>query len=763
MLSFDASLTSALNTASTEAFWVLKLYYNAEGSSDFIGVSDQDRIDGSDTYYGVVASWGSLTHALDFFNFSTSTSNMSVSIINTDKMIENGRFSDLFSTYNFANRKWELFQNTGRNDTYDTAARMVGSGIISGDISYNNKSLSLTLLDYSSRYHKQLPINRVSQSSYPNAPEKNIGKPIPMSYGDFYEKTGIGTIPTTYFDRHYYFYKGAFPAIITNKFNVSGGSSEAKIDNEVMHTLDNENIYIYEKGYYPTLTGTVDATTNNPLIEYSADAASVYIPISTSNTGSETGIGSYAVSDEERISDINFSSVASWSANGAIFNNSNGTMEFAVPKTVKLGEYNAISVIVKWGTVSDLSGEDNDFFRFTANATNEDLDTITSDSETKTSIGNLYAGKTDSWDFEGSIKYGLYSGTANESAQIYESGLQVDFDISAIESNKIIEQYEESAVGGFAVQTQFEKEEESFSETIIRTRTKTVNTPSEIEYIYCSGKGRKYGSWISDGGRSVGYATTDFIENPIFIIEDIMRTELSLTDTEINESSFNTSGNSTNGHLGDIYNDSVGDIKFAFSQPRFINSKDLIDRLSKQSMSWVYISGNGKFSIKTLRQTGDYSSADKTIDFNDVRLKSISKTPLGGVRNDIVINYSYDYGQNQFLASENPTADATSTGNTVNGYKQTLTLKMDADIIDSTTATKLAEAYRDIFKDRRILISFDCLRAKYNDLEIGDIITFSNWDSNVKIYGTAMSTDYYMIIKINKTPHQSGVEAIKVS
>jgi len=136
---------------------------------------------------------------------------------------------------------------------------------------------------------------------------------------------------------------------------------------------------------------------------------------------------------------------------------------------------------------------------------------------------------------------------------------------------------------------------------------------------------------------------------------------------------------------------------------------------------------------------------------------------LGGVRNDITINHSKDYGQDQFLSSVNPTADSTSEGNTVAGYKQTLKLKMDADIIDSTTATKLAEAYRDVFNDRKVIINFDCLRAKYNDLEIGDIILFSNWDSSIKIYGDAMGTDYYKIMSISKKPNSSSIKAIKVS
>jgi hypothetical protein len=752
MLSFDSSLENALETSSTESFWVLKLYYNAEGSSDFIGVSDKDRTDGSDIYYGIVASWGGLSQSLDFFNFTTSTLSMSINLINTDNTINGGRFSDLLSSNNFANRKWELFQNTSRHDTYDTSARMIGCGVISGNISYTDRALSLKLLDKTSKYNKQIPSSVVDIATYPNAPEKNINKPIPIAYGDFYQKTNIGTIPTSFFDRYKQFYKSAYPAIITDQWDVGVEASEAKADSQALHTLDSENIYFYKQGYYPTLTGTIGIS-SNPTITLAGSSASVYVPLSSSGQGSGTVNGSGSVSNPSNAVDGDFQSKSSMVANGSTSANSDSAISYAIPKVPKLGQYSDINIITKYGTSTNLANEVDDYFEIG----NVAVLSITSDSETEVGIPGIFTSdKRDAFNFEGNVTYKLYSDAENETVEIYETGAKVDFNIEGIESHQISEQYEETVTGGFSIQTQFEKEEEVITETIVRTRTKNIETPSEIDYIYYSGKGRKYHSDIAS---RTSYNTTDFYENPVYIIEDIIRQELSLGDSEIDETLFDASS----GHLGDIFNDSLSDIKFAFSQNKFINSKDLINRISKQILSWVFISGDGKFKIRTLRRTGDYSSADRTIDFEDIFFNSVSKTSLNGVRNDIVINYNYDYGQNQFIASVNPTADSTSTGTTVNGYNQTLTLKMDADIIDETTATKLAEAYREIFKDRKVVINFECLRAKYNDLEIGDIIKFSNWDSSIKIYGDAMGTDYYIISNITKTPNTSSIKAIKVS
>ena len=828
MLTFDTALTSALANANTTAFYVLKLYYNDE--SAFIGVSDRHRQDGTDIYYGIVTNFGNYTQSLDFFNFSTSTGNMTVTLINSEKSIKGGRFSDLLATNNFANRKWELFLNANNTTTLDTAARMIASGVISGEISYDVNNTTLTLLDNSSKYHKRIPANTVDSSTFTNAPTKNIGKPIPIAYGDFYEKTDIGTIPTTHYDKYYNFYKSAFPAIVTNKWDVQEAGSLAKADTQAVNTMDAENIYIYSRGYYPTLTGT-NVITANPVIEYKGSTASVYVPISTSNLASESGSGTFSVANEERVGDGNFSAVALWTADSSSTNNSVATMTFAFPKVDKLGTYSAISALVKWGTVSDFEGENSESFRFTVGSTNVDIDTITDDSETKDGIGSLYSGKTATWDFEGSINYTLLGGSDNaeHTAQIYESGAVIDYTFESIDSHQLTETFESlrPSTRGQGLEANVW---DGGTKLVSSVRTVTKLTPSEIDYVYYSGKGRQYGAYIDADSRNQGYNANALIENPIFIIESILRSELGtiytgsgtsttsnklvdsnaaflssvvgqtvynikdkttamvtardsgttlsissnimasgekyviggLTSDEIDYATFDESGNTTNGFLKDIYEDAIADIKFAFSQYKFIDSKDMLERLGRLCFSYVFIGGDGKFKIKTLRRTDDYSTSDQTIDYNDMTLNKIGKTPLASVKNSVLVNYNHSYGENQ-NKSEATATDSTSQGTTVNGFNQTMKYELDAnEILDSTTATKLAEAYIHIMKGRKDIVEFNCVRPKYNHLEIGDIIDFSNWNSNLELYGAAMS-GYFIVASISKSLTGCSIKAIKVS
>jgi len=762
VLSFDSRLTEALSLGNTTAFYVLKLYYNDE--SAFIGVSDKHRVDGSDIYYGLVASWGQLHQGLDFFGFTTSTGNTTVKLINTETCYKGGRFSDQFSTNNFANRKWELFLNAEGLSTYDTAARMVGSGIISGDIGYDQKGTTFRLLDFgeyekttgTTYYGKQLPSNIVDSSTYPNAPEKNINKPIPMAYGDFYEKTDIGTIPTGNFDRFKTFYNSAFPAIITDKFDIGEAAVEAYVDNETMHTLDSENVYYYKDGNYATITGTVDATTNNPRIEFSGSRCKAYFPLSSSGF-TTSGTGTHI--NEANLSNGDFGDSSKTTI--GVTDGNNVTINYGIEPVTKLGEFISAKALAKFGTVS-ATPTGLSFLKIGGQA----FSSVSTNDEKEATL-SFTSNEQSAWDFTGGIALLLNSNidAGAFTIQISEMGMVVEFDIDNIETYKTqelherrVKDYIKERGGGYGYDITYR--------TITVSTTKTILYPSEIDYVYLSGKGRKYGAWVDADSRDNGYDENDLIENPVYIIEDILRTELGLTSSEIDYATFDSAGNTTDGHIGLIYNDSADDVKFAFSQHKFIDSKDLINKLCGQALSWVFIGGDGKFKIKTLKRgaDSDYSSADKTVDYNDIQLKSISRTPLNSVRNDITVNYNHDYGQDQSLSQVN-TTDSTSAGTSVSGYNQTLELVLDAGgILDSTTATQLADAYKAIFKDRKVIIKFDCLRPKYLDLEIGDIIQFSSWDTKVKLYGTALSeaNDYFMITDIGKKLNGCSIEVIKV-
>jgi len=748
MLSFDASLSSSLKYANTTAFWVLKLYYNDE--SAFIGVSDVDRKDGDDIYYGLISSFGSHSQQLDFYDFTTSISNMKIKVINTERCIQGKRFSDLLSTYNFANRKWELFLNTAQTTTLDTAARMIATGVISGDIQYDYNSLSMVLIDKNSKIHKQLPTSTLGSTS--GVPSNNKNKGIPMTYGDFYI-ADVGTIPTTHFDRFSNFYRNAFPAIISNKFDATSEVVTAKLDSQSMHTLDSENVYYYTNGHYATIMSTdVDATTSNPEIDFNGARCKAYIPLSTDNFAT-SGTGTQANVANMVNGLFNDTSIGKIS----VTDGNTRTIFFGIPRIPNMGTVVSTTAIARLGEVVGSGVSD-----LTIGATSFQLSSTSDDSEISATV-NYTTDQKNAWDLEGRLNISVTSASAsgNASVEIQEIGFVVEFDITNIESHNVLEFYE-TTIGehlgykGAVLSAVYDKK-------ITKTRTKTTNYPASYDFIYASGKGRKYGSWIDADSRNNGYDQNQVLQNPIYIIEDILRTELSLSSSDIDFALFDTAGNDTNGHIKEPFNeDATRDIKFAFSQYKFINSKELIFRICRQAFTWFWISGNGKAKVRTLFRPSDTFTTDKTIDYSEITLKSISRTPLNNVRNDITVNYNYSYGSTENKDKVN-TTDSTSAGTTVDGYNDSLEFDMDAEyIINTTTATQLADGYKAIFKDRKVVIDFDVLTPKHNDLEITDHITFSNWDEKIKLYGTAFNSDVFLITNISKKVNRCSIKAIKV-
>ena len=768
MLSFNSSLSAPLKLKNTTAFWVLKLYYADEDAADYIGLSDKHRTDGSDFYHGIVSSWGGLNQSLNFYSFETTQANMSVTLINAEKSIKGGRFSDLFSSYNFANRKWELFQVASGYSTWDASANMIGSGIIAGDIKYDTDTMSLTLLDNSSRFHKILPYHTVDFSAYPNSPIQNRDAPVPMAYGDFGEDIAQGT----YGDFAYHFVKGRFPAIVVDKQNSDGltvalpdtirpheeyGTGNDLDDMAQLSILYGGRVYMPLEGKYLQCNinnvkvsdhasfGYDDAPgeDGDNIIYFKGASYFAYFPLESIDGNPTPTSGSIGNWIDEDFS----TSAGLGGADGATH-----TVDFRFPDITKLGRLDAdgdVDILTYISAVSSTGG--STVLTLTEPGSNQNFTWGTG--VQKLAMSSAFdATQKETQDFSSEkVQLSVVADGGTRYVNINQIGMQIEVEVfkkygRPVFSQEIIYTGAYNDPGGYR---------------IVNTEVSSSVTAPTRQYMYYAGKGREFGGWIDADSRNNGYNDTNLIENPIYIIEHILRSELGLTSSEIDHATFDTAGNTTNGHIINTFDDAAGDIKFAFSQYKFLDSRELIKRLSKQCCSYVFIGGDGKFKIKTLQKAADYGSANKTIDYVDINLKGISKTPLSQVKNDVTVNYDFDYMDEVFKKSKNRTATVTanSTGN-----NQVFKLKLDASaILDETTADNLAIAYKDIFKDQKVVLDFDCLRPYYNDLEMGDIIKFENWDSKIKIYGTAMGTDYYMISDISKRPSGCSIKAIKVS
>ena len=270
MLDFNDNLENQLDKANTSCYWFLKLYHGNESS--FTGLSDKDRTISSVNYYGLISSWGSLNFNLDAENFMANQNIWSITVINTYNSIEGGRFSDLLSSNNYENRKWELYAND--ENLSDSDVEIIASGTISGDFKHDEKKITLRLQSLNAKYNSEVPNSSIVQGSFHNAPPKNRGLAIPMLYGDF-------SIDTTYpapLDQYVSSVK--VPAVVTDQYNQATGKVEIKPDSVALHTLYTKNLYHYSDGLYSACENSnVTVTASTPVIKFSGRDFFAYQPL----------------------------------------------------------------------------------------------------------------------------------------------------------------------------------------------------------------------------------------------------------------------------------------------------------------------------------------------------------------------------------------------------------------------------------------------------------------------------------------------------
>lgn len=447
------------------------------------------------------------------------------------------------------------------------------------------------------------------------------------------------------------------------------------------------------------------------------------------------------------------------------------TLSFGIPQFERLGEITNVKLIFYWQmdgaapstahgitalggalswTWSDTNAYAVDEFNFTP---------------------SISTANKDSWNLESQVTITLNDNTSDvgQSLLIQEAAIEIEYKLEQ-GYGKVIETIEYIQKPYEIIHTLrdgFDGRKDDTIETGIQTQRivthQDTTAPKEANILYINAKGRKFGSWVDADSRNNGYDQNELIENPVYIIEDILRTELGLSTSDIDYESFDSIGNTTNGKLGTAFVDASNDVKFAFSQYKFIDGIGLIQKICKQSGMYFFFNAEGKATLRQRMQTGQYSSADRTINFDDCIFKRFSRTNINSVRNEVEINYRYDYGTEQTLLSDT-SSDATSKAK-YSSTSKAQKLKLDADCIqDTTTAQNLGNCYLNWFKDRKNRVELTLLKPRYSDLEIGDIVNFNNFPSNLKAYGSSITTsDYFIIDDISKTPNSIDIKCTEVS
>ena len=257
----------------------------------------------------------------------------------------------------------------------------------------------------------------------------------------------------------------------------------------------------------------------------------------------------------------------------------------------------------------------------------------------------------------------------------------------------------------------------------------------------------------------------DLIENPSDIIYHFLEKELNLIDF-VDENSINKARNNT-----------IVD-KMAFSISDNIKSKNLIEKICQNSNLFPLFKASSLFSLSAIKST--YSSADITINTDDIIKYSFTRTPIEQVYTIVNVKYKKDYAENKYLEETGYVDSYDMFGNKDLGYENGYSY----EYLGLDREDKVLEFESDFIRTkgqaeslRNFLLLYNCnqhnvlkltLPLKYLHLEIGDIVNFSSLINQVKIYGEDYTKTqrrngqiiypYFIINSIDKRINQINIE-----
>ncbi len=242
--------------------------------------------------------------------------------------------------------------------------------------------------------------------------------------------------------------------------------------------------------------------------------------------------------------------------------------------------------------------------------------------------------------------------------------------------------------------------------------------------LFNEADGERFGSWI-ETGRSNGYSSGE-LDRYVYIIETILRSELGLTDAEIDKASFDGAGNTTDGDRKDwLFDGSVKEQN---------DSVEVIKKFCQEAGLIYFQNYENKESITTLKKKTSVKTIDRTTIQEDSLVTKLS--PLDTVYNEFYIRYrrnSQDvYAVTLFVtANDHNLSSNTRSGtpNTYTGlcsdsqskYLQTKRFELECDwILDDATAEKLIKWFAEWFCYRKYVPPFETDGLDHIDLELGD-------------------------------------------
>lgn len=259
-------------------------------------------------------------------------------------------------------------------------------------------------------------------------------------------------------------------------------------------------------------------------------------------------------------------------------------------------------------------------------------------------------------------------------------------------------------------------------------------------------QGRAFGSWIDGAGHSNSFNAGDLIEDPVYIIESLLRDELSWATANIDEASFDAAANSS--------------VVMRMNLTKKATIARIIRQICEQSTFAFHVNSAGKAKLIPLNESSP--STDRTIPFSHIKANTLSPIMVGPFCNSL--HYSSCWlpqlqkyrdvdsaenvgSQNNYGVHELPVYWPNIEGASVVHIKGTL--------LDGTGLWCVPKR----------AIEFETVKFTNADIEIGDWIELDDetWDAQLKqLYGTSWSGEQFLVTEVTQKQDGTRIKAIAI-
>lgn len=723
-LSKGIQLTYALKSSVVEPIWIVQLYYDSAGASDFIGISDKDRIVGGVQYYGVVTNFGEIHSKIDLAKSQAATSTMQMELVNEWKT---GAFSKILfgGTNKYLNRKVRIYFHVIEDSTLANWMELY-QGELTG-ISHDQTSIYLTIDAKKPGEGITIP-----QTKSPN------GNYQPIAYGDFVQDS----------ETNFFTSKAMFPVPFEKR-------EQNKLYFTVHKALTGDaELYFYDRN----LDRFIEITSAGANSESSGSVNIANVPIDmqrevrlrptsvdTSNNDFEDPENAYDEDPDGSSDETTFARYPASGYHAVTATGSDVTEQYSLvlyfPEPV--GKFSDLDVRVEAEVEVDWDGSTFDdgssWIKLINNIYSLDKDLI---SVFGSELGGADRTETRSDTTEDSIS-DLYD-PATGSCYVDE-GYQLP---SSIE---LIAEWEAKNVGGTqetingqvsvfdvylqgTIKLDFDNEAEAAEKFI-----------EDLKHLYCGADGL-------DKSYSGGSGTAEL---PHEIHRDLLArfTDFDYADGSMIGFTDLTTARTAAG-------DSTQDWDCRWW---CLEEKSLEDVLQQIQFEGCFIflpryhTAGGKFVfVKDSYSSGDVKETLNEDDYEDI---NISFTPLWEQVTDANYNYQRHPAKNQYIQSVNYTNSTAKADWYLNSANKENTKTFNLDFIASdsvyTSGTHsspndcVALYYDNILAVPKILVSCTIKNMDYYYLEVGDIIQFN--DSDVDPFNKTWSDLYFMVVETRRS------------